>query len=271
MHATASALPGAALRAAQPGPLRERSARAATLGAILLLHLGAFYALRDTLPAQVVPPASEPREVFVTFVTPPAPVPSVPAAPSEPAPAPPEPAPPIAKPAPRPVEPEPAPVVVKKPAPVVKKPAHAKPVPPKPAPEPVQEAAPAPAAAVAEAAPAPAPAIAPPSPVAAPAPAPAPPLPAQPRTVSGVEYIEPPRPTYPPQSRRMGEEGKVVLRILVNQAGRPERVEVQTSSGSIRLDEAARQAALRALFKPHRENGVPVAVYAMVPINFSLQ
>jgi protein TonB len=61
------------------------------------------------------------------------------------------------------------------------------------------------------------------------------------------------------------------LRVLVNEAGRAERADVQTSSGSSRLDEAARQAALRALFKPHLEDGNAVAVYALVPINFSIQ
>jgi protein TonB len=68
----------------------------------------------------------------------------------------------------------------------------------------------------------------------------------------------------------MGEEGRVVLRILINEKGQPERVEIEKSSGFSRLDEAARQAALNALFKPHIENGRPIAVYAMVPIGFKL-
>lgn len=69
----------------------------------------------------------------------------------------------------------------------------------------------------------------------------------------------------------MGEEGKVMLRVLVNDRGRPEKVDVQKSSGFARLDEAARQAAMRAMFKPHLEDGKPVAVYALIPINFSIQ
>lgn len=68
----------------------------------------------------------------------------------------------------------------------------------------------------------------------------------------------------------MGEEGKVMLRVLVNEKGRPERVEVQKTSGSPRLDEAARQAAMRAVFKPHMEDGRPVAVFAIIPIRFQL-
>ena len=72
-------------------------------------------------------------------------------------------------------------------------------------------------------------------------------------------------------SKRMREEGKVMLRILVNEKGRPEKVEIQKSSGFSRLDDAARQAALGAVFKPYMEDGRPVSVYAIVPINFSIQ
>jgi periplasmic protein TonB len=94
--------------------------------------------------------------------------------------------------------------------------------------------------------------------------------PATPRTVSSVEYIRPPQPVYPAISRRLGETGVVVLRILIGEKGLPEQVLVQKSSGSANLDEAGRQAALRALFKPHMEDGKPVAVFALVPLNFQL-
>lgn len=96
-------------------------------------------------------------------------------------------------------------------------------------------------------------------------------IPAPPKTISsGVEYLSPPQPEYPVLSRRRGEEGKVVLRALINLKGRPDSVEIQTSSGSVRLDEAARQAVQRAVFKPHLEDGKTVAVYAIVPIKFQL-
>ena len=99
----------------------------------------------------------------------------------------------------------------------------------------------------------------------------APTVPAVPRTItSGVEYLRAPQPDYPALSKRMGEQGKVVLRILVSEKGLPDQVLVQTSSGFARLDEAGRQAALRALFKPHLEDGRPVAVFVIVPLNFQL-
>ncbi len=121
------------------------------------------------------------------------------------------------------------------------------------------------AAAVAEKAP-----VAPPQVVAVASATPAPPAPGPKTITSGVEYIQAPQPVYPAMSKRMGEQGKVVLRILINEKGLPDQVLVQTSSGSTRLDEAGRQAALRALFKPHMEDGRAVAVYVIVPLNFQL-
>jgi protein TonB len=85
-----------------------------------------------------------------------------------------------------------------------------------------------------------------------------------------VEYIQKPQPEYPAASKRMGEAGQVMLRVLVNDKGRPESVQIQKSSGFTRLDEAARQAVLRARFKPYTEDGKPIPVYAIVPIGFQL-
>jgi len=96
------------------------------------------------------------------------------------------------------------------------------------------------------------------------------PVPATPRTVTSVEYIRAPQPVYPTISRRLGESGTVVLRILINEKGLAEQVIVQKSSGSANLDEAGRQAALRALFKPLLVDGKPVSVFVIVPLNFEL-
>lgn len=107
--------------------------------------------------------------------------------------------------------------------------------------------------------------------VAGPVAPPAPPAPiAGPKTISGVEYIRAPQPVYPSMARRMGESGVVTLRVLIGAKGQAEQVTIQKSSGSEKLDEAGRQAVLRALYKPYLDDGKPVAVYALVPINFQL-
>jgi protein TonB len=105
--------------------------------------------------------------------------------------------------------------------------------------------------------------------VAAPAPVPAP-VSAAPKTITGVEYIRAPQPVYPSMARRMGESGIVMLRVLIGAKGQAEQVTVQKSSGSDKLDEAGRQAVLRALYKPYIEDGRAIPVYALVPINFQL-
>jgi protein TonB len=92
-----------------------------------------------------------------------------------------------------------------------------------------------------------------------------------PKTITtGIEYILPPQLVYPAMAKRMGEQGKVVLRILVGENGKPDQVQVQTSSGYARLDEAGRQAGQRAVFKPHMEDGRAVPVYVILPLNFQL-
>jgi len=105
---------------------------------------------------------------------------------------------------------------------------------------------------------------------AAPVAAAPPAAPAQPKTISGIEYIQAPRLEYPGISRRMGEAGKVTLRVLVNEKGRAEKVEIEKSSGFQRLDEAARQALLRAQFKPYIEDGKALSFWTSGTFTFDL-
>lgn len=100
---------------------------------------------------------------------------------------------------------------------------------------------------------------------------PTPAMPASPKTfTANIEYIYMPQPEYPAAAKRMGEEGKVILRVLVDEKGRPEQIDIDTSSGSPRLDDAAKQAVRRALFKPFIDDGKPVSAFAIVPITFAL-
>lgn len=91
-----------------------------------------------------------------------------------------------------------------------------------------------------------------------------------PELVSEVEYLEPPRPGYPSVSRRLREQGLVVLRVLVDERGRAELLHVHRSSGHARLDQAALEAVQRAEFRPYVANGLVQRVYVLVPIEFAL-
>ena len=76
------------------------------------------------------------------------------------------------------------------------------------------------------------------TPVRPPEPAPAPPR--QPVSVlPHVDTAASHEPEYPPASRRLGEQGTVVLEVLVDPDGRAVEAKVVQSSGFPRLDEAA--------------------------------
>ena len=109
----------------------------------------------------------------------------------------------------------------------------------------------------------------------APPPPPAPKVqaaaPPGPRTVARVEYIRAPEAAYPVMSRRLGEQGKVMVRALVDEQGHAVNVVIQLSSGKPRLDEAAKKAVMGALFKPYREDGRAEQVYVVVPVIFKME
>ena len=86
-----------------------------------------------------------------------------------------------------------------------------------------------------------------------------------------ADYLRNPPPAYPPLSRRMGEEGQVILRVLVSPDGRPEQVDVQLSSGSSRLDQAAREAVGRWQFIAARRGNEAIGAWVRVPIIFKLR
>lgn len=105
---------------------------------------------------------------------------------------------------------------------------------------------------------------------AAPAPA-APPAVVVTPPVFDADYLRNPAPAYPALSRRIGEEGRVVLRVRVGATGAAEDVQVHGSSGHARLDNAARESVQRWRFVPARRGEDPVAAWVLVPISFKLE
>ncbi len=216
---------------------------------VVTLHVAALWALQSGLmrkAAEIIIPA----EVLSEFLTPQPPAP--PAPPTLPAPPPPKPAPP-------------------KPSPTPPKPRVAKPTPaPEPMPVAIADPTPAPAAPVGVVEPQPAakPVEAPVA--AAPAPA-APPAPAIVQPSSDASHLNNPKPVYPAVSKRLGEQGKIVLRVLIGADGIPQKVEIKQSSGFERLDRQAVDTVTRWRFVPGTRNGVPEAMWYLQPINFVLQ
>ena len=90
-----------------------------------------------------------------------------------------------------------------------------------------------------------------------------------PPVVESVEYVRAPAPVYPLESNRRRERGVVLLRVLVDALGRPAQIQLERSSGYARLDEAARAAVQKALFRPYEVNGVAQPAQVLIPIEFT--
>jgi protein TonB len=77
-------------------------------------------------------------------------------------------------------------------------------------------------------------------------------------------------PTYPPTSRRQGEEGTVRLKVLVDERGRPKDVQIAQSSGFARLDDAAKDAVRRWKFVAATDGTNPISAWTQVAVTFKL-
>jgi protein TonB len=86
----------------------------------------------------------------------------------------------------------------------------------------------------------------------------------------GVAYLNNPAPNYPGMSRRSGEQGQVMLRVLVSATGEASTVEIEKSSQFERLDQAALEAVKKWRFVPAKKNNQPLSAYVLVPVRFSL-
>jgi len=89
-------------------------------------------------------------------------------------------------------------------------------------------------------------------------------------TLTPARYRDTPKPDYPERARREGREGRVLLRVLVDDQGRSTQVEIHSSSGSDALDRAAVEGIKRWRFYPARRGDRPVESWLRIPIEFRL-
>ena len=89
--------------------------------------------------------------------------------------------------------------------------------------------------------------------------------------VANLQVTRRVEPVYPAASRRLGEEGTAMFRVLVNPSGRPESVEMLKSSGHPRLDQAALEAIRKWMFNPAKQNGQAVQSWTRVQVAFRLE
>ena len=207
--------------------------KTAGLLVVLALHGAAAYALWHS---QIPFTPREAVTLFVEFINPPAP-------------------------APHREQPKPTPPPVKPPEPVKLEP----PPPPAP-PEPQQLVVEAPVVLPGE------PTAPPPPPTAPATEAPAGPTgPVQLTTELSVSCPKRAPPVYPALSRRMGEEGRVIVRVELDEQGRIDAVRIDASSGSARLDAAALAAVKEWRCSPAVHDGVAVRAVALQPFLFKLE
>lgn len=83
-----------------------------------------------------------------------------------------------------------------------------------------------------------------------------------------VDCTQSPEPVYPTASMKLVEEGTVLLRIQVDERGRPLRVEIESSSKYGRLDRAARDTVATSWICPLRQGKRGFSGWLHVPIKF---
>ncbi|MDZ7892568.1 MAG: energy transducer TonB [Rhodoferax sp.] len=217
---------------------------------VVAFHVAVLWAVQSGLLKRVVE-VVVPAEILVEFVTP--------------------------------ASPPPAPRATPQPKTPTKTVTTKQPTPPVPAPTPTVAPEPAPTPlAIAPSANTPAPSVAAPTATAAtqsnatgssnaPAAPPAPPAPLKIELPSSdADYLNNTKPAYPAISKRLGEQGRVVVRIFIDADGHPSQASVKQSSGFDRLDQASIETALKWRYAPGKRAGVAQGMWFDVPLNWQL-
>lgn len=85
-------------------------------------------------------------------------------------------------------------------------------------------------------------------------------------------YESNPTPTYPVRARELGQQGTVILLLLINVDGYVDKAKVSKSSGYTLLDKSALITVERKWqFIPGTLNGKPVASWVRVPVKFNIR
>ncbi len=109
----------------------------------------------------------------------------------------------------------------------------------------------------------------PPAPVFVPTPPPVARAPV--RTPPVVQAASCEKPEYPAAARRANETGTVLLNFLIDTNGKVLESKVERSSGSRRLDDAARDALELCKFRPATVDGKPTRAWARIEYVWTLE
>jgi len=82
------------------------------------------------------------------------------------------------------------------------------------------------------------------------------------------DYLSNPPPDYPEEAQRAREGGVVVLQVIINTEGRPDTVDVKTTSGYSSLDAAAVSGVRKWRFRPAELGSIKVKSRVLIPVRF---
>ncbi len=86
---------------------------------------------------------------------------------------------------------------------------------------------------------------------------------------AGPSFLKQERPVYPPLARKMGKQGRVVLRLSIDENGALTNLEVVEDPG-FGFAGAAVSAIRMSTFAPAKREGRAVASLALLPVIFRL-
>jgi periplasmic protein TonB len=87
---------------------------------------------------------------------------------------------------------------------------------------------------------------------------------------TGPAFLRRVLPVYPDQARRLGKQGRVVLRLTIDAGGNLVNLEVVQAAG-FGFEESAVAAVKRSSFRPAKVQGQPVTSVARLPIRFAIK
>ena len=83
--------------------------------------------------------------------------------------------------------------------------------------------------------------------------------------------LDNPKPPYPLMSRRLNEEGKVVLNVCVSLTGLVEKLKLEKTSGYQRLDDIALETVKKWKFIPAKNHDRDINACYLLPVQFILR
>jgi protein TonB len=89
-------------------------------------------------------------------------------------------------------------------------------------------------------------------------------------SANAPQFLHREMPVYPLMARRLGKEGRVLLRLTIDENGKLLNIEVVERAG-FGFTEAAIEAVKKSTFRPAVQDGRPVMSKALLPVSFKLR